>query len=84
MGVTGIWVTTHKDVEILYEVLSRRSLCCLFGLSTSCCDGICPFALQFRGVDAGEPNPLSGCRGAGIAVVAGGDHNGCKSSKEHQ
>ena len=25
-----------KDVEILYEVLSLRSLCCLFGLSMSC------------------------------------------------
>ena len=37
-----------------------------------------------RSVDAGESNPLSGCRGAGVAVVAGGDHNGCKSSKERQ
>ena len=26
----------YKDVEILYEVLSLRSLCCLFGLSMSC------------------------------------------------
>ena len=24
------------------------------------------------------------CGGAGIAVVAGGDHNACKRSKEHQ
>ena len=38
---------------------------------------------KFRGVDAGESNPFSCCGGAGITVVAGGDYDGCKSSKEH-
>ena len=41
-------------------------------------------ANKFRSVDAGESNPFSCCDGAGITVVAGGDHDGCKSSKEHQ
>ena len=26
----------YKDIEILYEVLTLRSIRCLFGLSTSC------------------------------------------------
>ena len=37
------------------------------------CDGICPFALQFRGVDAGQPDLFAGVGGTGIAVATGCD-----------
>ena len=33
---------------------------------------------------AGQSNPFTSGGGAGVAVVARGDHNGCKSSKKHQ
>ena len=39
-------------------------------------------AAEFRGVDVGESNSFAFCGRARIAVVAGGDHNGCTSSNE--
>ena len=42
--------------------------------SSSGCYRLSSLSAEFRSVDAGESNPFTCCGGAGIAVVAGGNH----------
>ena len=45
---------------------------------------LCSLPAEFRTVNASQSNLFPIGRGAGVAVVTGGDHSRCKSCKEYQ